>query len=143
MTLLPEHITVVGIDEHSALVMDFETAECQVMGLGGVTVIASGQAQPFVSGQGFPLTLLGPLRLPEASSDIPSPVWEEVLAAEASDLGARPSAPEEVITLVDERQAARARRDWAAADALRERIAAVGWSVLDTPEGPRLEPNGS
>ncbi len=143
MALLPEHITVVGIDEHSALVIDFETAECQVMGLGGVTVITSGHSQPFVSGLGFPLTLLGPLRLPESSSDIPSPVWEEVLAAEASAQVTRPSAPEEVITLVEARQAARARRDWAAADALRERIAAVGWSVLDTPEGPRLEPNGS
>ena len=102
-----------------------------------------GKPQRFASGQGFPLTLLGPFRLPESSSDIPSPVWEEVLAAEASAQVARPSAPAEVIVLVEERQAARARRDWVAADALRERIAAVGWSVVDTPDGPRLERKGS
>ncbi len=29
---------------------------------------------------------------------------------------------------------------WAAADALRERIAALGWLVTDTPTGPSLEP---
>ena len=53
---------------------------------------------------------------------------------------ARPSVPDEVMALVEERQAARVRRDWAVADVLRERIAETGWSVLDTPEGPRLEP---
>jgi cysteinyl-tRNA synthetase len=70
-------------------------------------------------------------------------VWDEVLAAQVSVQVAQRFVPTEVIALVEERQAARARRDWVAADALRERIAAVGWSVLDTPEGPRLEPNGS
>ncbi len=34
--------------------------------------------------------------------------------------------------------AARARRDWVTADALRARIAALGWQVEDTAEGPRV-----
>jgi cysteinyl-tRNA synthetase len=40
---------------------------------------------------------------------------------------------------VEERQAARARRDWAAADMLRQQLASLGWQVQDTPDGPRLD----
>src|SRR3990172_444945 len=133
LSLLPPGVTVVGIDEHSALVIDFETTECQVTGHGGVTLITSGQEQLFVSGQSFPLTALGPFHLPEPPARIPSAVWDEVLAAEASAPVARPSVPAEVIALVEERQAARERRDWASADQLRERIAAAGWDVRETP----------
>jgi cysteinyl-tRNA synthetase len=48
--------------------------------------------------------------------------------------------PDEVLALVAERQAARERRDWAASDALRARIAALGWGVKDTPAGAQVEP---
>jgi len=40
--------------------------------------------------------------------------------------------------LLEARQAARAARDFAAADRLRDELAAVGWEVRDTPEGARL-----
>jgi cysteinyl-tRNA synthetase len=47
-------------------------------------------------------------------------------------------APEEVWELVRERETARATKDWAAADRAREAIAAQGWLVRDTPDGPVL-----
>jgi len=53
---------------------------------------------------------------------------------------APPDVPEEVRRLAEERRAARERRDWAAADALRDRLADAGWQVADTPEGPVLTP---
>ena len=40
--------------------------------------------------------------------------------------------------LLAEREAARAARDFAAADRKRDQLAALGWDVRDTPEGPRL-----
>jgi cysteinyl-tRNA synthetase len=43
------------------------------------------------------------------------------------------------LALVDQRQAAREERDWVKADALRDEIAALGWQVHDTPDGPRLD----
>ena len=38
--------------------------------------------------------------------------------------------------LLEERQQARARRDFATADALRDRLLAAGIAVEDTPDGP-------
>jgi GT2 family glycosyltransferase len=46
--------------------------------------------------------------------------------------------PQAVRDLVAERQAARERRDYARADALREELRAAGWLVNDTPAGPEL-----
>jgi cysteinyl-tRNA synthetase len=49
--------------------------------------------------------------------------------------------PDEVVRLAEERAAARAARDFGAADAIRERIASAGWSVVDDADGFRLEPD--
>ena len=48
--------------------------------------------------------------------------------------------PDEVRALAAERERRRAEKDFAASDALRDRIAALGFTVTDTAEGPRLEP---
>jgi cysteinyl-tRNA synthetase len=49
-------------------------------------------------------------------------------------------APEEVRQLAQTREAARGERDFAAADRLREEIAALGWEVRDGPAGFELIP---
>jgi cysteinyl-tRNA synthetase len=46
--------------------------------------------------------------------------------------------PQEVWNLAQKRQQARREKRWQDADALREQIAAAGYDVQDTPEGPRL-----
>ena len=46
--------------------------------------------------------------------------------------------PQAVRDLAAERQAARERRDYARADALRDELRAAGWLVSDTPAGPEL-----
>src|SRR6266540_2128214 len=48
--------------------------------------------------------------------------------------------PEDIRRLAEERQAARQARDFAAADALRDRIEEAGFTVTDTPSGPELAP---
>jgi cysteinyl-tRNA synthetase len=60
----------------------------------------------------------------------------EPLAAVADPAAIDPPAAE----LLDQREKARAERDFEAADALRERIAARGWDVRDGPQGPELVP---
>ncbi len=49
-------------------------------------------------------------------------------------------APAEVVELADARERARAARDYAEADRLREAIKAHGWEVRDGPDGPELLP---
>ncbi len=46
--------------------------------------------------------------------------------------------PGDVMELVQQRQTARAAKDYAAADALRVQIAALGYEVKDTPEGVKV-----
>ena len=48
--------------------------------------------------------------------------------------------PDEVLTLAAERREARAARDFARADSLRDAIAALGFAVIDGPEGTAFEP---
>ena len=50
------------------------------------------------------------------------------------------AAPAEVLALLDRRNAARAAKDWAEADHLRDAITAAGFQILDGPEGSRLKP---
>jgi cysteinyl-tRNA synthetase len=54
-------------------------------------------------------------------------------------LRAEEAAPAEVVALVEARQAARKARDFARSDALRDEIAALGWEVADTPQGPTVK----
>jgi cysteinyl-tRNA synthetase len=47
-----------------------------------------------------------------------------------------------ISALLDQRQAARAAKDFAAADAVRDQLAAAGIEIEDTPQGPRWNLSG-
>jgi cyanophycinase-like exopeptidase len=169
MELLPPDLTVVGLDEHTALVMDVAASKGQVVGRGGVTLIHTGHAHnaptPDLEGSGleavarlrrghvhqyqseetFPLHECYPFEVPSTGEGLPAEVWRRAVEAQrearqAAAIEAQPeAAPPQVLALVAARQAAREGKDWAAADALRLQIAALGWKVEDTKEGPRVE----
>jgi cysteinyl-tRNA synthetase len=48
-------------------------------------------------------------------------------------------APPEIAKLLEDRQAARKAKDFKRADALRGELNAKGWTIEDTPKGPRLK----
>jgi len=140
MAMLPPGTTIVGIDEHTALVLDLASGDCRVMGRGGASVLCGGEEQRFEHGHSFLLSDLGPFHQPLGQVELPAEV--EMLARTAqppTPPEVTPCPPPEVVLLAEEREEARARRDWAAADALRSKIAVLGWKVLDTPDGPHLE----
>jgi len=141
LDMLPSDVTVVGIDEHTALVFDLATATCRVLGRDGITLLRAGKERLFRRGASFPMGELGPFCSPELRAGLPAEVWERVQAARVLARADVPTVQTgEVLVLVEQRERARAARDWSAADTLRERIADMGWQVLDTPDGPRLEP---
>jgi cysteinyl-tRNA synthetase len=69
-------------------------------------------------------------------------VWQIVAEERQNIIDARSKldmAPDKVLELVEQRQEARKNKRWNESDQLREEIAALGWSVMDTPQGPHLE----
>ena len=65
--------------------------------------------------------------------------FEDVLAVFGDEPEVAGDAPAELVALLDQRKHAKASKDWAAADRIREEIAAAGWKIVDTPAGARLE----
>jgi len=117
--------TVVGIDEHTALVVDLQSRTLRVIGKGCITLVNRDGEQRCTGDEAFDLGMLGDFHLPVPGAGLPAAVW-----ARAQEVPQEPSPPagppDEVLALVQEREAARSRRDWAASDALRQEIAARG-----------------
>ncbi len=65
--------------------------------------------------------------------------WREVDQVLALGSPEADGIPPEVAGLVDERQRARKERDFSRADAIRDRLAGMGWRIEDTPEGPKAK----
>ncbi len=140
---LPADHTVVGIDEHTAIIMDFLEGYCYVSGNDTVTILRAGETHVYQEGDRFPLDILGAWQIPNGPAGIPGPVWEAALQAEVEREAAkqiRTEPPPEVLSLCKAREAARASQDWTEADSLRDQVAALGWLIEDTPEGSQLVP---
>jgi hypothetical protein len=140
--MLPAEGLVVGIDEHTALILQPDLEQFQVTGNGRITLLSREGEKHFEPGSPYPLKELGSYHRPGPPEGIPQKVWAQLEIAQRklqqAAIGAAP--PKRVWTLVEKRHAARKGRDWSTADDLRDEIAALGWQVLDTPEGPKLEP---
>jgi cysteinyl-tRNA synthetase len=95
----------------------------------GNTALAAGDEQAVAGALGSVRAMLDVLGL-----DPLDPQW-----AAAGDDKAGEVADGLVALALEQRQEARARKDYAAADAIRDRLAALGVQVEDTPDGPRWE----
>jgi len=65
-------------------------------------------------------------------------LWEELNTVLGFLEPSQEEIPSDVARLVEARAAARAEKNWAESDRLREALAELGWAVKDTPEGPKL-----
>jgi hypothetical protein len=168
MDLLPPDLTVVGLDEKTALVMDCCFGEGRVVGQGSVTLIHKGRRHVSAGGhagtEGDGLDeVVGQRQKRGVETHVHVyadgesfplshmgvlriPQEGEGLPAEvwqaALEAGRlEPQAkepPAEVLALLEQRHAARNNRDWAGADDLRSKIETLGWIVEDDPGGSRL-----
>lgn len=136
---LPVDNTTIGLDEHTGFILDFQTGECQVNGVSSVSLVRECDPEIYATGASFPLNELGEIKVPEPlNRGIPDDVWEMVLAANEPE---NHSLSNEVQEMADQRQKARAEKNWAESDRLRDAIAEHGWSVQDTPDGQKLVKN--
>lgn len=137
--LVPAENETIGLDEHTGLIIDFETGLCEVSGVSSVSLVRECDPEMYASGSKFPLGELGEFRVPDPiEKDIPANVWEMCLNPPPLEDN-HPS--EEVIMLVERRAAARAGKHWAESDRLRDEIAALGWTVQDSKDGYKLVKN--
>jgi hypothetical protein len=131
--------TTLGLDEHTGIIIDFQTSECQVLGVSSVSLVRECDPEIYATGSMVPLDGLGQVRVPEPIEvGIPAEVWEMVTTASESKDDIPDTPPEEVQALVEQRQKARAEKKWADSDRLRDEIAKFGWQVQDTSEGQKL-----
>lgn len=164
MDMLPTDTTVVGLDEKTALLIEPSSRICHVIGAGSVTLLHTGHIHRHLTPehysegnlaeiaaqrashihqyhhkQSFPLDEIGPFRSYRPEASLPADIWQQALRVqEYQQSAASVQPPQEVKELVKQREQARANKDWPTSDALRQQIAALGWQVMDTPDGPKL-----
>jgi hypothetical protein len=137
--LLPSENETIGLDEHTGLIMDFETGSCEVSGVSSVSLVRACDPEMYPSGSKFSLSELGAFRIPDPiANDIPDDVWDMCVNAQPLEED-QPS--DEVLALVEKRVHARASKNWAESDKLRDQIAALGWTVQDSRDGYKLVKN--
>jgi peptidase E len=206
-SMLPRNARILGVDEHTALIIDLAKPNATIEGVGRVTIRCQGKEQVFNKGDLVPLFLLrgesdavypGPVNVAEPTDehshvDDQDDVWklihplaegirkalqtgrDEKVASgvldlerliwkfhlqleERNEMGAAREVMREIITLlaeqmsrrpasvhrcvkslvdalIDLRGQFREKKEWAAADAVRECLAQANVSVTDTPEG--------
>jgi hypothetical protein len=134
--MLPDGYTTVGLDEHTGLIIDFTTGKCLVSGVSSVTLLRECNPEIYPAGAEFPLSELGEVHWPEmVETNISSAAIEMLKNVPANPVQ---DIPEEILQMVDQRQQARDQKDWAASDSIRQKIAALGWLVQDTPDGQKI-----
>lgn len=140
LALLPHNYQIVGIDEHTSLVLDFKGEKARVMGIGKVTILNGSEEMIYATGTTFSIGLLGEYRLPPIEDLVRAEVGQQIKAARYQKSGLENGIPEDIQELVLQREAARNKKEWGLADELRNQILDSGWNVQDTPDGPVIVP---
>lgn len=134
--MLPSDHTIVGLDEHTGLILNFEKNECTVSGVSSVSLVRECDPEIYAAGKTFPLGALGNFKFPALEDGISSVALDLIhRAARVED----ESPDAQMLSLLDARGQARAAKDWAASDRLRDEIAARGWAVTDTADGQTVK----
>ena len=66
-------------------------------------------------------------------------VWADTIEAQRTRENSAPSLSEEAAALIAEREEARRMKQWNRADALRDQLTEMGYTVTDTPQGTQWE----
>ncbi len=135
--LLPADSVMLGLDEHTGIIMNCEENTCEVSGVSSISVIKPESMEMHPSGASFSLHELGQITSPDPIEiGIRPDVWE--MAVNALSVKDEETPPDAALRLLEQRKEARARKDFAESDNLRDQIFALGWIVQDSKEGQKL-----
>lgn len=136
--LTPAQNIIVGLDEHSGMIIDCEKGICDVRGVGSVSVLKNESVETHSAGTSFSLSELGDYILPKPiEKGINPKVWDIVFnSINSASEAETPS--DEILSLLEQRKEARVNKDFAESDRLRGMITALGWRVKDTKDGQQL-----
>jgi hypothetical protein len=138
--LVPVENTTLGLDEHTGIIMDLEAGMCEVMGVSSVSLVTDCDPVILPVGGKFSLSKLGSLRLPDPiQSGISAQAWD--LVSRAAPLTQIDAPSQEVLNLAEDRLTARANKNWAESDRLRDAILSLGWTIQDNKDGYKLVKN--
>lgn len=137
---LPDTAVILGVDEHTACIVDLFARRCEVMGAGGVTIRRRGGETVFKTGASFPLEYLARgagLSGPAALEAVPPPREVETEPPEGEQAPCLTSPREDSVIdlLIEVRAELRRNHQWRQADAIRQRLGALGIVVEDGKEG--------
>jgi cyanophycinase-like exopeptidase len=91
---LPEGAFVLGVDSHTALLLDLDGETASVVGLGGVTVRVDGESTRFAAGSAFAIEAIGEAARELAAGQSAETVRDHALATSAPGMQpGRPTAP--------------------------------------------------
>ena len=127
--LLPDSTVILGIDENTAGTLDLEKRIVNVIGAGRVTIRYKGKEQHYREGDSFPFEHLTPAHAAD----------ERAVSHQPSAVSAPAShslyVPDRIREWAKERDRLRAEKKFSESDRLRERIASIGYSIKDSPQG--------
>ncbi len=135
--LLPVDSVMLGLDEHTGIILNCEEKTCDVSGVSSVSVIKPDGMKMYPTGASFALSELGHITSPDPiEKGIRTDIWE--MAVNASNVVDEEAPPDEALKLLDQRKDARTRKDFAESDRLRDLISTLGWTVQDSKDGQKL-----
>lgn len=169
---LPADASILGVDEHTAAIVDTATRAVSVWGRAAVTVRRAGQEIVFRDGDSFQLDELMPSQAHTAQARIPQRRHDDEIDTPLQKLNAKGAVDTllnlleqgntEALTrylieleeplaqgfreqseilapvmkvLMDLRDRARAEKNFALSDEIRDGLIALGFAILDSPEG--------
>jgi hypothetical protein len=147
---LPDETYILGIDEHTALMVHIGAKRAFVHGRGGVTIRRRGDSRVVAAGEDIPLSdLVSAVTPPGSSASLPAPadtapdlngalLARQILELEArlDAVGARAAMVEALVQeLIELRTAARSSGDYATADAIRDSLVGLGVAIIDSADG--------
>jgi len=140
---MPDDVFLLGVDEHTALVVDLDAGRAAVRGRGRVTLRRRGVETVFASGHEFPLALLTSPTTRAAPAERAARTGDADLAARVVALETKLAELESRVALVEPliegllslRAQARAMAAYEVADAIRDKLTSLGVEITDSADG--------